>query len=342
MNNNVETLTPDERAQTYLKALNTGMTYRQVGEMYDSSADAVRNVVRRYNARMTGSYAGYTEISPAKLKNINSVDVDSAETAEEVLATVPKYSPKIVTIDIERMPNVGFFWHPRTRDGWISETMVMEPSRMISFAAKVLNGPVFFSSEYHHGREQMLKSLWTVMDEADILITYNGKRFDVPHIAGELRDNGFKSYRPFKQIDLLQSVKQKFGYDYKTLASVASRWGLSEKMDTGGFDLWRKCYNGDAEAWDTMRKYNMQDVRVTEAVYLSNLSWLSGSIPNLGLWVFSEDGFICPACSSTKVVESGTATTGVTRYVAYVCKDCGYRSRSNEKVNSTTLRPVTW
>lgn len=345
MSTTVEFQSPEARAQAYLTHLHSGLNYRQVGEIYGVSGDAVRNVIRRYKEKVEGTYAGYTSAAPKKLEQLTkqNEELSTAESTEQVFDAVPTFAPKIVTIDIERTPNLGFFWHPRTRDGWISETMVVESSRMISFAAKVLNGPVFFSSEFHHGRDEMLKSLWTVMDEADIIITYNGKRFDVPHIAGELREANFKSYRPFKQIDLLQSIKQKFNYDYKTLSSIAKRWNLnSEKMETGGFDLWRRCIAGDPEAWDTMRSYNMQDVRVTEALYRSNLSWLSGSIPNLGLWVNSNDGMVCPACGSHEVVEDGTATTGVTRFVAYLCRECGYRSRSNEKVSSTILRPVTW
>lgn len=314
-----------------------------MGNLYGVSGEAVRNSVRRYNKKTIGSYTGFNRLQPVQMHPDNITESSTPKEVEEsVQSFISDVMPRIVIIDIERLPNVGFFWHPRTRDGWVPESMVLEPSRMISFAAKQLKGPTFFSSEFHHGRDNMLRSLWDIMDSADILVTYNGKRFDVPHIAGELRDAGYQSYRPFKQIDLLQVIKNKFGYDYKTLKSVSARWGLSEKLETGGMDLWRRCYEGDAEAWNAMKEYNIQDVRVTEAVYLENLSWLAGSIPNLGLWLQSEGSLVCPACSSNKVVPHGSAVTGVSRYAMYRCTQCGYHSRSNEKLASTTLRPVTW
>lgn len=340
------TETLESRALTYLKELSKGLRYQDVGDLYGCSGEAVRNVIRRYNAKTTGEYAGISSMlgapEPKRLIEYPAPS-DPLEVAEEILQDSETSGPNIVTIDIERLPRVVFEWSPRHREGWTPEHMVIESSRMVSFAAKPLGGPVIFASEFHHSREKMLETLWHVMDQASVIVSYNGSRFDVPHIDGELRDAGYKVYSPFKQIDLLSSIKRRFAYDYKTMKSVASRWGLSEaKQETGGFDLWRRCYEGDQEAWDQMREYNKQDVRVTEAMFLDNLSWLTGSIPNMGLWVPSVDGMVCPACGSNDVVKDGHAVTGVTKYVAYRCGKCGYRSRSNERVQSTILRPVTW
>lgn len=334
-----QTQSPDERAEMYLKLRDRGLSYKEVAEACNAaSEEAVRSVIRRYNHKHFGTYTG----TPPEGAQRHL----SAEPVPKIVGTPEvKTKAEIWTIDIERRPRIVYEWQAsRKYSSFTPESMVLEESRMISFAAKKLGeGSVFFSSEFHHGRESMLTSLYHILDSASIVVSYNGSRFDIPHINGELRDSGFPVYSPLKQIDLLQTVKRKFKYDHNRLDEVLRRWGITEqKMDAGGFDLWKRCMANDPEAWAEMREYNKQDVRSTEAAYLANLQWLAGSIPNLGLWAGEDQSFCCPACGSGEVKPEGVASTGVSLFQAYLCSKCGYRSRSNEKVGSTTLRPVTW
>lgn len=331
--------TADQRAQMYLKLLDKGLSYGEVAEACGGgSAEAVRNVVRRYNQKHFGSYSGYSSVEERPIfEDLVSTDVPKITTTPTVQSTA-----EVWTIDIERRPRIVYEWQAsRKYSTFTPESMVIEEGRMISFAAKRLgDNNVFFASEFHHGREKMLTALYAILDRASIIVSYNGSRFDIPHINGEFRDSEFPVPSPYKQIDLIKSIKNKFNYDHKRLQDILKRWGITEqKMDAGGIDLWKRCMDGDPEAWATMLEYNKQDVRSTEAAYLSNLQWLAGSIPNLGLWA-EED--VCPACGSTEVRPDGEAATGVSLFVAYRCGSCGYRSRSNEKIASTTLRPVTW
>lgn len=332
---------PVDRAAQFQRELDKGLTYQQVGDKFGVSKNAVRNVIRRRNAQQYGQYTGYTAVKdkvPPLVTHPTQYDTDSSGEPLDV----PAEPLEIWNIDIERLPRVEFAWAAKRYNKFTPEVMLIEDSRMISFAAKKLGGPVIFSSEYHHGRDKMLDTLWHILNRATIVVGWNSRRFDVPHMDGELRDAGYPTYRPFKQIDLMQAVRQRFNYDYNTLKSVAVRWGLEEKkMDNEGFDLWRKVFYNDPEAWETMKKYNMQDVKTCESAYLDNLQWLTGSIPNLGLWVGNGDDMVCPACASDDIYEDGTASTGVSLFVAYRCNSCGYRSRSNTKVNSTVLRPIT-
>ena len=38
-------------------------------------------------------------------------------------------------------------------------------------------------------------------------------------------------------------------------------------MENEGHELWLKCMAGNANAWKVMKRYNIQDVRVTEKLY---------------------------------------------------------------------------
>lgn len=332
----------DERAQMYLALLAKGLSYGDVAESCgETSSEAVRNVVRRYNKKHFGNYSGFSTMSVQP-------ELDETELTEKKIPFPPKnpqisLDAEVWTIDIERFPRIVYEWQAsRKYSSFTPESMVIQEGRMVSFAAKRLgDGQVYFSSEYHHGREKMLQTLWNIMDRAQIINSYNGSRFDIPHINGEFRDSNFPVPSPYKQIDLMSTVKRKFNYDHNRLKDIQKRWNLAqEKMENEGFDLWKRCMAGDPEAWEIMKQYNMQDVRGTEVALLQNYQWLTGSIPNLGLW--SGRDMVCPACGSDEVNPDGAAATGVTLYVAYRCDNCGYRSRSNEKVNTTILRPVTW
>lgn len=337
----------ETRAQKYISALDEDedRTYADVAEMFNTSPGAVRGVIRRYNEKVHGVYTGYrnTVSLPESLLEISEpTPTDRVVTFEDFIKPEEAEKPfEIWTIDIERLPGVVFEWGPK-HGKYTAERMMVEPSRMVSFAAKPLHGSVLFSSEFHHGRDQMLETLWNVMDRASIIVGYNSKPFDVKHINAELRDAGFNSYSQVKQIDLLQAIKNMFNYDYYHMKSMAKRWGLSElKMDNEGFELWRRCYNNDPEAWEIMKMYNMQDVRVTERLLLDNMSWLPSTIPNLGAWMANGES-LCPACLSEDVYEDGIAIAGVSKYQAYTCNSCGYRSRGTRRIGTPPgLRAIT-
>lgn len=329
---------PDARAQLYLEYRAKGLTYEAVADVTGAdSGEAVRSSIRRYNRRKD------TPTIESSSQQFPFVD-DNFDTDDGLFSLdSPESDLEIWFIDIERFPRIEYSWSAKKYTKFTPEYLLVEEGRMISFAAKKLGGTTVFSSEFHHGRENMLSTLWHVLDRADIVVGWNSRKFDVPHMDGELRDAGFPVYRPFKQIDLYLQIRSRFNYDYNTMKSIAKRWDLEDqKMENEGFDLWKRCMANDDDAWDIMRKYNMQDVRTTEAAYLSNLQWLSGSLPNLGMWVPAKEGeLVCPACGSKDIDKDGTASTNAVRYVAYRCNRCGHRSRSNERVAVAPLRTIT-
>ena len=332
---------PDDKARLFLSYREKGLGYNAIAEICGAtSGDAVRNVIRRYNERTHGTYSS-SSLLDRDTPIIVPEPKEYITDGEKILDESPE-AIEIWFVDIERFPRIEYSWAAKKYSKFTPEYLLVEEGRMISFAAKKLGGPTIFSSEYHHGRNQMLDTLWYTLDRADVVVGWNSRRFDIPHIDGELRTAGYKVYKPFKQIDLFQQIRSRFNYQYNTMASVAKQWKLDDqKMENEGFELWKRCMSDDPEAWETMKLYNMQDVRTTEKAYLSNLSWMSGTIPNLGLFLGDVEDSLCPACGSSEVTRDGTAVTGVSMYEAYRCDSCGFRSRSNVRVNSVKLRPVT-
>lgn len=182
---------------------------------------------------------------------------------------------KLLVIDIENMANLAWVW-----DLWkqnIYPNQIVKHKRTISFAAKwVGEGKVYFYSEFHHGREEMIRRAWELLDEADAVITYNGKRFDIKHLNTEFKLAGFNPPSHFQHIDLLQVTRREFAFGSNKLDSVAERMGIGRKDEIDeGFALWVKCDAGDRKAWSKMRKYNRKDVQLTEKLFEEYRPWIT-------------------------------------------------------------------
>lgn len=259
-----------------------------------------------------------------------------AKLADLIPERKVKHTATIWTIDIERFPMEAYVWSPKLRSGYIAEPMVKTPSRMVSFSALRDDGLMVFSSEFHHGRDKMLETLYSIMSSCDIAVGFNSQSFDVPHIDMELFEAGFAPYLPVKHIDLMRAAKRRFRFDYNGLGSIARRLGLTEKLETN-VSLWRRCMDGDPAAWDEMKRYNNQDVRVTDALRKRMAPWIPNH-PNIGLW--APDEACCPVCAGTELVRAGTVNKRTLAYPAYRCQGCGALVESKHITARAQMRPV--
>jgi DNA polymerase elongation subunit (family B) len=238
---------------------------------------------------------------------------------------------KTVTIDIETMPHLGWVW-----DLWnqnIAPKQVKEFGRVTCFAAKTLGKPeITYHSDFHDGHRNMIGHAWDVLDQADCLVTYNGKAFDVRHLNREFLVAGLGPPSPYQHIDLYQVVKSKFKFASNKLDAVATALEIGGKVKHSGFDLWIDCMNGDIDAWAKMREYNKQDVVLTEELYQFVLPWISNH-PNIN--VFSDEAVEgCTRCGSMDFQRRGFYTNTFAKYQQYSCNACGgwFKHKLSEKL----------
>lgn len=212
---------------------------------------------------------------------------------------------------------------------------VVEPGGVISFAAKwVGEKGIKFFSDFHDGHSVMVEEAWKLLDEADVLLHYNGRKFDVPHLQREFMQADLAPTSPFKQIDLLDTVKKQARFFINRLAHVAPQLGLKGKVEHEGFPLWLKCMDGDEAAWKRMKRYNVRDVTELEALYDILLPW----IPSLPSHAAFKGENVCPKCGSDDRRPDGYAYTNQTKFRRYQCKTCGgyYRSTESESIAKVT------
>jgi DNA polymerase elongation subunit (family B) len=92
----------------------------------------------------------------------------------------------------------------------VSVGQLERPKDVLCFATEWLDepyGPDFFS-EWEHGRKGMAQGIRTLLDEADAVITYNGDKFDLPHLRALMLTEGLTPPSPYKSIDLYKTMKQ--------------------------------------------------------------------------------------------------------------------------------------
>lgn len=103
-----------------------------------------------------------------------------------------------------------------------------------------------------------------MLDEAEIVITQNGKKFDQKKLNARFILNGFQPPSSYKHIDTLCIARKHFGFTSNKLSQLTDKLCKKYKKlshnNFPGFELWQECIKGNIEAWNEMEKYNRQDV----------------------------------------------------------------------------------
>jgi len=233
---------------------------------------------------------------------------------------------KILLFDVETTPNISYTWFGKYE---VDVIEFVEEGYIMSFAYKWLGEKkVKAHSISNLSRRELVKELWELFNEADIIIAHNGNQFDIKWANRAFILHGFKPPSPYKQIDTLSIARTKFKFNSNKLNDLGKYLGLGSKIETGGFKLWKKCMAGDKRAFNEMIRYNKQDVVLLEKVYLK----LRPYMHNHPLAV-DVNQFACPVCGSRRVQKRGWMITagGIYRKKRYQCQECGKWSASNKE-----------
>lgn len=244
---------------------------------------------------------------------------------------------KILTIDIETSPNLAHVWGLWQQN--VGLTQLLDSGEVICFAAKWHGKKqILFYSVHHDGKQAMVEAAHALLSEADVVVHYNGDKFDLPHLNREFVESGLEPPAPYASVDLLKAVKRKFRFPSNKLDYVVQKLQLGAKTSHTGHTLWIDCLNGSSKAWALMRKYNKHDVAITESLYNKLLPWIPAH-PSTGLYEGLAD--VCPACGSDHLLREGYAYTSMGSFQRYRCDDCGKWSRSNKRVEGSNVRGLS-
>ncbi len=283
----------------------------------------------------------------AKRKKCSIQDVFEAREIVRNLSNRILPKAKILFLDIETAPVKAYVWRMWKEN--ISLDQVISDWFMLSWSAKWFNSEevmsdVLTSDEaINEDDERIVYSLWQILNEADIVVTHNGIKFDLPKIQSRLVIHGFPPTTPYKQIDTCKIAKQQFGFSSNKLDALATYFGIENKIKTN-FKLWSDCLNGCEEALFKMEEYNIMDVIILEKVYLKLRPYIKGHL-NIGL--FENNANVCPHCGSHDVnqIPGKYHYNSTTLNILFRCSSCGavsrgYKNIYPEEFKKSLIRPI--
>lgn len=235
-------------------------------------------------------------------------------------------STKILALDIETAPHLANVWG--LFDQRIGINQIIQPGYTMCWAAKwVGEDTIYFDSIHRNTHEGMAENIHELLCEADVVLTYNGMKFDLPTLNKEFLMQGLTPPSPYQQIDLLKTTRRQFRLASNKLDYVAQQLGLGAKTQHKGHELWIGCMNGDKESWKVMEEYNCNDVVLLESLYERLKPWVK-SPPNQSLYTAN---LVCPSCGGKGYRMEGKAYLASGIYQRYSCS-CGHWFRDTKSI----------
>lgn len=248
---------------------------------------------------------------------------------------------KILLFDIETSPILAYVWD--LFDQNIALNQIVEDWSVLSWSAKWLGSAEVFYQDTRKEKNvrddrRILKGIWQLLDEADIVITQNGKKFDQKKLNARFRIHGMQPPSSYKHIDTLQLAKKHFGFTSNKLEymseKLCTKYKKLKHKKYPGQEMWNECLKGNADAWREMEKYNKHDVLALEELYTKLIPWDSAVNFN----VYHDDAVTRCTCGGTQFRSRGYYYTATGKFQRFKCLKCGAETRSRNNLFSKEKR----
>lgn len=230
---------------------------------------------------------------------------------------------KTLFFDLETTPILGYVWRAY-EDNLLS---VEQDSNLLAVAWCFNSKRIHVCSTREYKEKELVKKLWELMDEADVIVAQNGDRFDIKVANTLFQKYGLQPPSPYKTVDTLKMAKKYFRFTQNKLDYLAEKLLGERKLQTD-YGLWKDCMAGNEKALRKMERYCRHDVRLLVGVYHKLKPWHTGH-PNTNL--YKESTHKCPVCGGN-TQKRGFMYTRVGVYQRYQCTSCGAWSKG-EKIN---------
>ena len=251
--------------------------------------------------------------------------------------------PKILALDIETFYMELSGW--QLYDANFSVGDIEQDWTLASWAAKWVGEKTVFyqglrKSKNKRAEHKILPGIWRLINEADVLLTQNGKSFDLPKLNAKFIEHGLPPLDEKEHIDTKRLAKGRFKFTSNSLEYLCKvlktkHQKLKHKRFPGK-ELWKECLLGNPLAWSDMKRYNIHDVLCLEDVYLKLRPW--GLNVNLAKYTKSAE-VSCTVCTSEELTKYGFAYKGQSKFQRYHCDSCGALVRG--KINLLSKKKKT-
>lgn len=237
---------------------------------------------------------------------------------------------KVLLLDIETAPSLGWVWK-------MYEANVLALERdwfMLCFSYQWLGEkrarnralpdyPRLYAKDKSNDRD-LVRDLWKLLDEADVVVAHNGDAFDLRKSNARLVYHKLPPPRPYKTVDTLKIARRFFAFSSNKLDDLGAYLGVGRKVRHSGMHLWFGCMSGDRKSWALMSRYCNGDVELLGRVYDRLKGW-STNHPDLTMYSREDT---CPVCESYNVKRNGFRVTRGGKRQERQCQDCGHYFKS--------------
>lgn len=264
----------------------------------------------------------------------------------------PARRPRILLYDLETTHNIVAAFRLWARGGnSIPHTNVLQERYIVTASWKWLGekkvhavATTDFPELYEknpHSDLLVVKKLYDVMMEADVIVAHNGDQYDKKFLLGRILANGLPPLPPIPSLDTKKVAARFFELNSNRLDYLGKLLGVGRKLHTD-IEWWLDILTGPDEkrraAIKKMVRYNKQDVLLLEDVFLKLQPFMPDHM-HRQLFTTPETMVTCPRCHSTHIQSRGTHKAVSRVYQRFQCQKCGGWFRNVKP--ETTIRPTT-
>lgn len=170
---------------------------------------------------------------------------------------------------------------------------------------------------FRRAEKKLLQDFLRVYLQADVVVTYNGKRFDVPYLNAKYLEYKLGILPNLPHVDHYWTVKNNLGISRKSLQNAAYYLSLSHEKTPVEGRIWVDAMMGDQKALKYIVDHCRADVDLLEELHFT-IRGLVRMHPRI-------NGYgACKYCGEHKLGSRGTAITTLKKVkYRFQCKGCG-------------------
>ena len=216
-----------------------------------------------------------------------------------------KEKSKILIYDIETTRMKAHVWW--TGKQYIRHDQIIDEPKIISITFKWLNNDKIHTLTWDNTKKcdkKLIKEFLEYYNQADIVIGVNNDNFDNRFVNARALKYNFEINTFLRSLDLQKEAKRIFRLPSYSMSYLGKYLDLKiQKGSHAGISMWQDIQYGTKEksklALKEMIKYNIQDVIVTEELYLRMKKYIT-NVTHLGV-LQGENKHTCPNCGNNNI-----------------------------------------
>lgn len=236
---------------------------------------------------------------------------------------------RVLILDIETAPMLAYVFD--RKEQYIRPDQIRDDWFVLAWSAKWLGNPdITYRSQQKASNlandKKILTEIRDLLNEAEVVITQNGERFDGPKLNARFILQGLRPPSPYTHYDTCKLASKVAKFTSNSLEYLADKLNVKYKKlkhrKFPGMKLWKECLAGNKSAWDEMKIYNIRDVLATEELFFTLRAWAPQKFPQI--FDITDEASQCSTCGYEGYMREGKLRK--TRKLAYrqhQCPKCG-------------------